>query len=105
MTNFEVLREFATGRSETALRRAVARSGDVVDEMRNEGTPISYLGSDVFVDEYGLARATLCRYDADSEATVTEHSQRADLPVRSVLRRGEPMPGIAPAVGVVPTER
>lgn len=101
MTNYEVLREFETGLSETDLAGAVERSSDAIEEMRAEGVEISYLGSEVFTDEDGLAWATMCRYDADSDTTVREHSERADLPVSNVFLRGTRLAGIAPRAGVV----
>ena len=102
MTNYEVLREFDSGLSESELERAVERSSGAIEEMRGEGTVISYLGSEVFTDESGLAWATMCRYDADSEGVVREHSERAKLPVNGVFFRGTPLGGIAPRTGVVP---
>lgn len=102
MTNYDVLREFESGLSEEELEQAVDRSSTAIEEMREEGAVISYLGSDVFTDEDGLAWATMCRYDADSEDDVREHSERATLPVRNVFVRGIPLAGIAPRSGVVP---
>lgn len=102
MTNFDVIREFESGLSEQELAGAVERSSDAIEEMREEGTVISYLGSEVFVDEDGLGWMTICRYDADDEETIRDHSERATLPVRKVLFRGTPLAGIAPRSGVVP---
>jgi len=102
MTNYSVLREFDSGLSRDTLEAAGDRSIETIEEMRGEGTAISYLGSDVFVDEDGLAWGTICEYDADSEATLSEHSERAELPVSGVWMRGNPLAGVAPRTGVAP---
>lgn len=102
MTNYAVLREFEQGLTQADLDDAVERSGAVIEEMRGEGTAISYLGSSVFTDEQGLAWATMCRYDADSEATVEDHSERSELPFSGVFRPGTSLEGIAPETGIRP---
>jgi hypothetical protein len=96
------MREFDSGLSRDVLEAASGRSIDTIEEMRGEGAAISYLGSEVFVDEGGLAWGTICDYDADSEATLREHSERAELPVSSVWMRGSPLAGVAPRSGVAP---
>lgn len=100
MTNYEVYREFDSGLSGDDLEQAVERSGAAIEEMRGEGESISYLGSQVFVDEDEMAWATMCRYDATSEEAVRDLSERAELPVNEVFLRGTPLHGIAPKAGV-----
>lgn len=101
MTNFDVLREFGSGITQAELDSAVERSGEGIEAMREDGHAISYLGSEVFVDDEGTIMATLCRYDAGSETEVREHSERAELPVTGVFRRGTPVDATAPRAGVV----
>lgn len=100
MTNYHVLREFDTGATRAELDQAVDRSRAAVEEMRGEGIGIAYIGSQVFDGEDGLAQATMCRYDAPSEADVRDHSKRAELPLSSVFVTGVPLDGIAPESGV-----
>jgi len=100
MTNYDVLREFETGITNEQLEQAVESSGEVIEELRTKGVPMSYLGSQTFLNEDGSIGATVCRYDADSEATLREHSERAGLAVERYLRGRPPHAGMAPKTGV-----
>lgn len=100
MTNYEVLREFGAGITQSELDQAVERSGEAIESMREDGHAISYIGSEVFVDEEGTIMATMCRYDAESESDVREQSERGELPVSGVFLRGKPVDAKAPRAGV-----
>jgi len=100
MTNYDVLREFEAGITNEQLEQAVDSSGEAIEELRSEGVPMSYLGSQTFLNEDGSIGATMCRYDADSEATLRKHSDRAGLAVSGVYEVGPPHVGVAPKVGV-----
>lgn len=102
MTNYDVLREFGSGITQGELDQAVDRSSEAIESMREDGHAISYLGSEVFVDEAGSIMATMCRYDAESESDVREQSERGELPVSGVFLRGMPVDAKAPRAGVVP---
>lgn len=102
MTNYDVLREFGDGITQAELDQAVERSGDAIESMREDGHAISYLGSEVFLDDSGTVVATVCRYDAESESDIREHSDRGELPLRGVFLRGDPVAARAPRAGVVP---
>ncbi|SFR56500.1 Protein of unknown function [Halogeometricum rufum] len=102
MTNYDVLREFEAGITSEQLEQAVDSSGDAIEQLRTEGVPISYLGSQTFLNGDGLIGATMCRYDADSEATLRTHSERAGLAVSEIFVVGPPHDGIAPKTGVAP---
>ena len=100
MTNYDVLREFGDGITQSELDQAVARSSDAIESMREDGYAISYLGSEVFVQEEGAIMATVCRYDAESEHDIQEHSERGELPLSSIYVRGTPIDAHAPQSGV-----
>ncbi|SFG53206.1 Protein of unknown function [Halopelagius inordinatus] len=102
MTNYDVLREFEAGITTEQLEQAVESSGDAIDELRSEGVPMSYLGSQTFLKGDGSIGATMCRYDADSETTLREHSERAGLAVSDIFVVGPPHAGVAPKVSVAP---
>lgn len=102
MTNYNVLREFAGGITQDELDQAVERSSEAIESMREDGHAISYLGSEVFVDEAGSIMATMCRYDAESESDVREQSERGELPISGVFLRGKSVDANAPRAGVVP---
>lgn len=100
MTNYEAFRAFESSITERDLDEAVERSNEATEWMREHGNTISYLGSDVFMNEDGEIAGTVCHYDAESEDVVREHSERADLPITSVFIRGTAIPGVAPMAGV-----
>lgn len=100
MTNYDVLREFGTGISQAQLDQAVERSNDATESLREDGHAISYIGSEVFVNEAGDIMATMCRYDAESESVVREQSELGELPVSGVFLRGKPVDAQAPRAGV-----
>jgi hypothetical protein len=100
MTNYDVLREFETGITNEQLEQAVESSAEAIEELRTQGVPMSYLGSQTFLNEDGSIGATMCRYDADSEATLRKHSERAGLAVSDVFAVGPPHDGMAPKTGV-----
>lgn len=100
MTNFDVFREFDSGITGEQLEAAVERSGEAIEELRSDGTAISYLGSQTFLNEDGSIGATMCRYDTDSEETIRTHAELADLPVSAVFEVGPWHAGIAPKAGV-----
>lgn len=101
MTNYNVLREFGDGITQAELDQAVARSGEAIESMREDGHAMSYLGSEVFVNEAGAIMATMCRYDAESENDIREQSERGELPISGVFLRGEPVEASAPRAGVM----
>ncbi|WP_318567570.1 nickel-binding protein [Salinigranum marinum] len=101
MTNYDVLREFESGINNEQLEQAVERSGKAIEALRSEGTAMSYLGSQTFLNEDGSIGATMCRYDADSEASLRDHSERAGLAVSDIFVVGPPHAGVAPKSGVV----
>ena len=99
MTNYDVLREFETAITNEQLEQAVESSGEAIEEIRASGEPMSYLGSQTFLKEDGSIGATMCRYDANSEAAVREHSERAGLAVSDVFAVGPPHAGVPPRTG------
>lgn len=70
--------------------------------MREDGHAISYIGWEVFVDDAGAIVATMCRYGAESESDVREQSERGELPISGVFRRGKAVDATAPRAGVGP---
>lgn len=100
MTNYHVLREFGDGITRVELDRAVERSNAATESMREDGHAISYVGSEVFVDDSDKILATMCSYDAESEEAVRQQSERGELPLSSVFLQGEAIDAHAPRAGV-----
>ncbi|MFC6903738.1 DUF4242 domain-containing protein [Halalkalicoccus tibetensis] len=93
MVEFGIYRELEEPITEDQLDDAAGESGRVLEEMREEGTEIRWHDSDVLTDDEGGIVGTFCRYEAESEATVEEHAERAGLPATTVARLGTPLEG------------
>lgn len=91
--DFLVLRDLDEPISRDALDEAAARSGEVLDALREEGTAIHWVDSEVLTDADDQVLGTLCHYQAPDEAAIREHGERAGLPVTRVSRRGTPLAG------------
>lgn len=88
-----ILRELPEPITDDELAAAADASGEALEELREEGTEISWVESEVLADDDGGIVGTFCRYRAESEAAVHEHADRAGLPVTKVTRRGKPLSG------------
>lgn len=96
MTEYDVLRQFERGLSRAELDGAVEACGEAIEEMRAEGADLSYLGSEVLVDDEGSITGTVCCFDGESRQQIEEVNDRAGLPFETVYRRGAPVKGEAP---------
>lgn len=93
MVDFQIYRELDEPISDEELDGAAEESGRVLEEMRGEGTDIRWNESDVLTDEDGGVVGTFCHYEAESEAAVEEHAERAGLPATTIARTGSPLDG------------
>ena len=93
MEDFLILRELDEPISEDELEAAGEQSGEALAELRDEGTDIRWIESQVMTDEDGDVTGTFCHYQAESEDAVREHADRAGLPATRIDRRGEPLEG------------
>ncbi|MFD1564705.1 DUF4242 domain-containing protein [Haloarchaeobius amylolyticus] len=93
LTDFLILRSLDEPISEDELEAAGEQSGDALQELREEGTEIRWVESEVMTDEDGRVTGTFCHYRAESEDAIREHADRAGLPATRIDRRGEPLAG------------
>jgi len=93
MDDFLILRELDEPISEEELDAAAEASGETLQSMRDEGTQITWVSSEVLTEENEGIVGTFCHYEAESEAAVREHGERAGLPVTKVTRRGAQLDG------------
>lgn len=93
MVEYRIYRELDEGISEDELDAAAEKSGEVLTEMREEGTEIRWHDSEVLTDEDGTVVGTFCRYDAESEDAIEEHADRTGIPATTIARRGTPLEG------------
>jgi hypothetical protein len=93
MHDFLILRELDDPITHEALDGAAAKSGETLEEMRDEGVDIRWVDSEVLTNADDEVVGTFCHYQAESEEAVHEHAERAGLPATKVTRRGTPLDG------------
>ena len=93
LEEFLILRDLPEPISTTELDAAAETSGDVLEELRDEGVGIEWVESEVLTNAEGEVTGTFCQYRAEDEQAVREHADRAGLPVTRIDRRGEPLSG------------
>ena len=93
LEDYLILRELDEPISEDELEAAGEQSGDALAELRDEGTEIQWVESEVMTNADGDVTGTFCHYRAESEDAVREHADRAGLPATRIDRRGEPLEG------------
>lgn len=93
LEDFLILRELDEPITEAELDAAGEASGEVLQELRDEGVGIRWVDSEVLTNEEGAVTGTFCHYEAESEAAIREHAARAGLPATRIDRRGEPLEG------------
>lgn len=93
MEDFLILRALEEPITEDELDAAAEQSGDVLQELRDEGVDIRWVESEVLRNEDEQITGTFCHYRAEDEAAVEEHAERAGLPATRIDRRGQPLEG------------
>lgn len=93
LDDFLILRSLNEPISDAQLEAAGEQSGDTLEELRNEGTGIRWVDSEVLKNDDGQVTGTFCHYQAESEDAIREHADRAELPATRIDRRGEPLDG------------
>lgn len=93
MEEFQIYRELDEPIDHEDLDAAADESGRALEEMREEGTDIRWNESEVLTNAEGDVIGTFCQYEAESEAAVEEHAERAGLPATTIARRGSPLEG------------
>ncbi|MDF9745172.1 DUF4242 domain-containing protein [Natrinema salsiterrestre] len=93
LTDFLILRSLDEPITEDELEAAGEQSGRALEELRDEGTEIRWVESEVMTNEDGRVTGTFCHYQAEGEDAIREHADRAGLPATRIDRRGEPLEG------------
>jgi predicted RNase H-like HicB family nuclease len=93
MTEYDVYRSFPDGLSAAELDGAVSACGETIEEMRAEGADVSYLGTEVLMDDSETIVGTMCCFDGESSAQIEELNERAGVPFVETYRRGSPIAG------------
>ena len=87
---YVVERDFP-GLSRADLLPRLARLEPVIEELREEGSVVRYLGSTIVLED----ETCFCQFEGSSDTAVTEANRRADLPFDRIV----------PAVLVQPSQR
>lgn len=93
LEEFLILRSLDEPISKAELEAAGETSGEVLQQLRDEGVGIRWVESEVLTNEDGDVTGTFCQYEAESEDVVREHAERAGLPATRIDRRGTPLEG------------
>jgi hypothetical protein len=93
LSDYLIVRELDDPITREQLDAAAERSGEVLSELRSEGTGIEWADSEVLATEEGRVSGTVCHYRAESEEAVHEHAERAGLPVTTLALRDDPLDG------------
>lgn len=93
LTDFLILRSLEEPITADELEAAGEQSGEALQELRDEGTDIQWVESEVMTTEDGRITGTFCHYRAEGEHAIREHADRAGLPATRIDRRGEPLEG------------
>jgi len=86
-----VVERYLPGLSRADLLRRLARLEPVIEELREEGSVVRYLGSTIVLED----ETCFCQFEGSSDTAVTEANRRADLPFDRIV----------PAVLVQPSQR
>ncbi len=93
LSDYLIVRELGEPITRDQLDEVADRSGEVLSELRSEGTDIEWVDSEVLATDEGSVSGTVCHYRAESEAAVEEHAERAGLPITTLAWRDEPLDG------------
>lgn len=93
LKDFLILRSLDEPITEEDLQAAGDKSGEVLEELRDEDVGIQWVESEVLTNEDGLVTGTFCHYQAENEDAVREHADRAGLPATRIDQRGQPLEG------------
>jgi hypothetical protein len=86
-----VVERYLPGLSRADLLPRLARLEPVIEDLRQSGVEVRYLGSTIVLED----EACFCQFDSPSETAVAEANRRADLPFDRIV----------PALLVQPTHR
>lgn len=71
---------------EETKREALEASQGAIAELREEDVEVEWVRTDVLENPDGDTDCAYCHYRAPSEEAITEHSDRAGLPVTELAR-------------------
>jgi DNA integrity scanning protein DisA with diadenylate cyclase activity len=93
LEDFLILRDLDEPITAEELEAAGETSEQTLEELQNEGVGIRWVESEIMQNEDEQITGTFCHYQAEDEAAIREHAERAGLPATRIDRRGQPLDG------------
>lgn len=93
LEDFLILRLLDQSVTHAERERASERSIAALDTVRDEGTDIEWVESQIMTNEDDEVTGTLCHFKAENEAAIQDHADCAGLPVTRIERWGQPVEG------------
>lgn len=93
LTDYLILRELDSPVSHAERERASERSIAALETVRDDGTGIDWVQSEIMTNEDDMVTGTLCHFRAETEEALYGHADCAGIPVSRVFRRGSPVEG------------
>lgn len=84
LEGFLILRNLDEPIPEDAFAAAAEGAGEVLQDLNDEGVGIRWVKSHVRTRSDGAVVGTFCHYQAENEAAIREHAERAGLPVTRI---------------------
>ena len=89
LEEYLILRNLDEPIAEDAFDAAAEHSVEVTRQLADEGVGINWRKSDVRTQANGAVTGTMCHFQAENEAVIHEHADRAGLPVTRIDRYGQ----------------
>ncbi|TSD13985.1 DUF4242 domain-containing protein [Haloglomus irregulare] len=87
LIDFGIWREMdADITDEETKQKALQASQGAIAELKEEGTEVEWVSTDVLEDPESGSECAYCHYRAPSEEAIKQHSERAGLPVTKLTR-------------------
>ena len=93
LVDFLILREIDPPVTHAERERASERSTAALETVRDDGTGIEWIESQIMTNEADMVTGTLCHFRAETEEALHEHADCAGLPVSRIFHHGEPVDG------------
>lgn len=93
LADFLILRLLDEPVTHAERELASERSIAALDTVRDAGTDIEWVESEIMTNEDDEVTGTLCHFKAETEGALRDHADCAGLPVTRIERRGQPVEG------------
>lgn len=88
LEDYLILRDLDEPTAEDTFENVAKGAMAVLRDLQGEGIGIRWVKSHVRTQSDGAVVGTFCHYQAEDEAAIREHAERAGLPVTRIDRHG-----------------